>query len=152
MTSNAKTTGLFSYAYERVLQWSECDPAGIIYFPHYTRWMDEGLFAMFSSAGIDPNRSIGTAKMTGTPCVSVNLAMRSAPKLREVVLHEMTFSRLGSKSFSVRHCFLRGEELLAEGEETRVWAEIDLLNGTLSGSSIPDDVRDMITCRGNATG
>ena len=43
------------YTYDRRLNWSECDPGGIIFFPHYARWMVDGLNEMFLGFGVDPS-------------------------------------------------------------------------------------------------
>ena len=40
----------------RTLAWGECDPAGIIFYPNYYRFMDEATWAMFAWAGYDPAR------------------------------------------------------------------------------------------------
>ena len=37
------------FTYDRRVNWSECDPGGIIFFPHYARWMVDGLNEMFLS-------------------------------------------------------------------------------------------------------
>jgi len=35
------------------IEWSNCDPAGIIFNPHYYIWMDAGSHALMKAAGID---------------------------------------------------------------------------------------------------
>jgi len=35
------------------VEWANCDPAGIIFNPHYYIWMDAGSHALMKAAGID---------------------------------------------------------------------------------------------------
>ena len=36
--------------------WGDCDPAGIIFYPTYFRWMDAATWAFMASVGYDPKR------------------------------------------------------------------------------------------------
>src|SRR5262249_4619177 len=38
------------------VQWGDCDPAGIIFYPTYFRWMDAATWAFFESIGYTPKR------------------------------------------------------------------------------------------------
>jgi 4-hydroxybenzoyl-CoA thioesterase len=134
------------HTYTRRLHWSECDPGGIIFFPHYARWMVDGLNEMFLGMGVDPNGKRGVNARGGLPVLGLAMKFHSAPCLHETVTHEITVEKVGGKSMAFRHRFLRGDELLMECEETRVWAEHPLANPqALSTQPIPDDVRALLT-------
>jgi acyl-CoA thioesterase FadM len=36
--------------------WGDCDPAGIIFYPTYFRWMDAATWAFMASVGYSPKR------------------------------------------------------------------------------------------------
>src|SRR5437879_13875364 len=38
------------------VHWGDCDPAGIIFYPTYFRWMDAACWAFMESAGYDAKR------------------------------------------------------------------------------------------------
>ena len=38
----------------RTLAWGECDPAGIIFYPNYYRFMDEAAWAMLDDSQTTP--------------------------------------------------------------------------------------------------
>src|SRR5678816_498607 len=38
------------------VQWGDCDPAAIIFYPTYFRWMDAATWAFFESVGYTPKR------------------------------------------------------------------------------------------------
>src|SRR5260221_13835975 len=38
------------------VQWGDCDPAGIIFYPTYFRWMDAATWAFMEAVGFGPQR------------------------------------------------------------------------------------------------
>ena len=130
------------FRYERLLQWSECDPAGIIFFPHYARWMVEGVNLMFLAMGIDPNEVTASGRQRGLPSRGFNMQFLAPAKLHDRLVHEIVVSRLGTKSLSFKHRFLRREECLAEAEEVRVWAESNASG--LRAIAVPEPVRALL--------
>ena len=37
------------------VQFGDCDPAGIVFFPNFNRWMDESSAAFFVACGVPPD-------------------------------------------------------------------------------------------------
>jgi 4-hydroxybenzoyl-CoA thioesterase len=137
------------YTYQRRLHWSECDPAGIIFFPNYARWMVEGLSEMFLGMGVDPNGPRGANVCGGLPAMGLSMKFLRPPLLHEIVTHRITVARIGGKSLTFQHQFLRDDELLMEAEETRVWAEHPLGDPAgLRGIQVPDDIRALLEREG----
>ncbi|WP_321812265.1 MULTISPECIES: acyl-CoA thioesterase [unclassified Burkholderia] len=134
-----------SYRYQRRLHWSECDPAGIIFFPHYARWMVDGLNEMLLSLGIDPNAAHSETARGGLPVVQLSMQFHDAPVLNAHLWHEITVEKIGGKSLSFVHRFLRGETLLMEARETRVWATHVIGNSaSMRAESVPNVVRILL--------
>jgi 4-hydroxybenzoyl-CoA thioesterase len=130
------------YRYERRLHWSECDPGGIIYVPHYLRWMTEGLNEMILRLGFDPNGLIDDRTRSGLPLLKLSMEFFNAPRLHEVVTHEIAVEKLGTKSLVFRHRVLREQLVLMEATETRVWGTHNLHDPTsLKAIEIPVSVR-----------
>ena len=136
---------MYIYTYERRLHWSECDPAGIIYFPVYARWVSEGLNQLFLDNGIDPN-AIKDNVMVGLPAVALTMKFHSAPKLHTMVTHTITVERLGGKSLVFKHQFHSNDRLLMEAEDTRIWTTHTLGQpDTLKSADIPELMRTLLT-------
>ena len=132
------------YRYERLVQWGECDPAGIIYFPNYLRWMADGLTAMFLELGMDPADRIDRDTMWGLPSVGCSLEFLQPAKLHETIVHEVRIARVGSKSIDAEHSFLRDTTCLARGAERRVWSEMNIANETLTPLPVPEGIRKVL--------
>jgi 4-hydroxybenzoyl-CoA thioesterase len=134
-----------SYRYQRRLHWSECDPGGIVFFPHYARWMVEGLNEMLLSLGVDPNAVHDDNTRGGLPVVQLSMQFFGAPALHAHVWHEILVERIGGKSLSFIHRFLRDDTLLVEARETRVWAVHGIGQAASTQAiSVPDAVRALL--------
>lgn len=135
-----------SYRYKRRLHWSECDPGGIVFFPHYARWMVEGLNEMFLSLGIDPNALHDDNTRGGLPVVQLSMQFSAAPALHDQVWHEILVEKIGGKSLVFVHRFLLEQALLMEARETRVWAIHGVgLAASTQAIPVPDAVRALLT-------
>ena len=50
------------------VHFGDCDPAGIVFFPNFSRWMDQSSLAFFAACGIPPWRELErTRGIVGTP-------------------------------------------------------------------------------------
>lgn len=110
-----------TFRYERLLHWSECDPAGIIFFPNYARWMVEGVNLLLLSLGVDPNGRTAEGYHKGLPSTGLQLSFKAPAVLHDLLVHEVEVMKIGNTSMTIKHRFFRDDLLLAEGEETRIW-------------------------------
>lgn len=130
----------------RAVEWGECDPAGIIFYPTYYHWMDAASWHLFAQAGYSAARV--RAEHLGMPLVHAECSFVRSPAFGDICVIESAMERLGSKSFTVRHRFLRADDgvELAHGRETRVWCRYSAGPGTpLRGEAIPDAIRALLT-------
>lgn len=134
-----------AYSYSRRLNWSECDPGGIVFFPHYARWAVDGLNEMLQSGGYVPNRKLPDGGTEGIPCVEFNMRFFDAPHLNAMVDHQISVRRIGKSSFTVRHLFSGGGRSYAEVLDTRVWAVHD--EHGLRKSALPPEVLGILNAR-----
>ncbi|HYF18406.1 MAG TPA: acyl-CoA thioesterase [Ramlibacter sp.] len=127
----------------RTLTWGECDPAGIIYYPTYYRWMDAASWAMLARAGFPARRM--RQEQVSIPLVDAQCSFLSSPTFGDECEVRSWVSRWGRSSFSVSHeVYLLAEEerLLARGSESRVWCRYEAGPGSpLKGVPVPPEVR-----------
>lgn len=136
---------MYKYSYQRRLHWSECDPVGIIFFPHYARWVADGLHEMLLGLGVDPTGIYDGNIRKGLPIVSLSIKFHAAPALHEEVDHRILVQKVGTKSLSFRHEFRRGDALLAEAEDVRVWTtHVVGQPDSLKAVPIPPEIRALL--------
>jgi 4-hydroxybenzoyl-CoA thioesterase len=125
-----------------VVEWGDCDPAGIVYFPRYFEWFDAATGALFAAAGISNAAMHAVWGIVGIPVVDTRAQFFVSSKYEEQLTIESTVVEFRRSSFDVRHQLKRVDGVLAvEGYETRVWTARDREDpDRLRSTPIPADV------------
>ncbi len=110
---------------EHTIQWGDCDPLGIVFYPNFYRWMDEGSWALFNDKGLTVDALIERFGAPGTPLVETGCAFKSPARPRDVLTIETSVAEWSKRSFRMSHIFKCGDRLVAEGFEVRVWVVDD---------------------------
>ena len=132
----------FSSRYEITVEWGDCDPAGIVYYPSYFRWCDQATYRLFLAAGLKRDDVSSGQWKEGTPLVRAECSFRRPSQHGEKLVIESQVTRFGGSSFTISHVFRDAAgEVAAEGSETRIWARKDGDARSLKSVPIPDDVR-----------
>lgn len=132
----------FSSRYEIMVEWGDCDPAGIVYYPAYFRWCDQATYRLFLAAGLMRDDVSSGQWKEGTPLVRAECSFRRPSQHGEKLVIESEVARFGGSSFSISHIFRDAAgEVAAEGSETRIWARKDGDARSLKSVPIPDEVR-----------
>ena len=129
------------------LQWGECDPAGIIFYPTYFRWFDAATWNMFAEAGYHAKRM--RTEHLAMPLVAAGCEFRHPAEQQDRAEVRSRILRWGGKSFVVGHDVVREDGvLLAQGSETRVWGRYVGGPGTpLKGEEIGEELRGLFSPR-----
>jgi YbgC/YbaW family acyl-CoA thioester hydrolase len=109
------------------VQWGDCDPAGIIFYPTYFRWFDAASWAFFASVGYTARR------------------MRDEGRALPLVAAESQFIHPAQQAdrCEVRSTVVRSDgTVMAKGTETRVWSRhVDGPGSPMKGETIGDDLK-----------
>jgi 4-hydroxybenzoyl-CoA thioesterase len=135
------------------VEWAHCDPAGIIFNPHYYRWMDSGTHALMQAAGFDLIGQIRRDKLfRGFPLVASNMDFRKPLYFGDITTCHSRVERFGNTSFVVAHEFRRADlkDPVASGSEVRVWGYVDANDPErLQARAMPEEVRAMLSVDGS---
>ena len=105
------------------VEFGDCDPAGIVFYPNYLRWMDAASLHFVRAMGVPPWREFeAQTGLLGTPVVDVSARFLRPASYGDAIDVETTISEWRGKSFVFRHVIRRGSDVLVEGEEVRVFA------------------------------
>jgi 4-hydroxybenzoyl-CoA thioesterase len=128
--------------HEVTVEWGDCDPAGIVYYPAYFRWSDQATARLFLAAGLVRDNMSSGQWTEGPPLVKAECAFKRPSQPNEKLVVESYVSRFGNSSFTISHVFRDASgEIAAEGTETRIWARKDGDASSLKAVLIPDEVR-----------
>ncbi len=123
------------------IQWGDCDPAGIVFYPRYFAIFDDSAAALFERAvGMNGYQMRQHYDIAGIPLVDARARFIIPNRYGDDVVVESSIRELRRSSFDVRHHILKNGELSVEGFETRVWVYVDS-DGRLRGRPMPDEVR-----------
>lgn len=103
------------------VEWGDCDPAGIVYFPRYFEYFDACTNALFESVGLPKPELLRTHGIMGIPLVEAHARYIAPSSFGDTVLVETCITEWKSSSFRVEHKLYRGEILAVEATEVRVW-------------------------------
>jgi 4-hydroxybenzoyl-CoA thioesterase len=133
---------MFVNRHEVTIEWGDCDPAGIVFFPNYLKYFDAATNTLFlRSLGLNKYEMIQKYGIVGIPLVDVGARFFIPSVFGEVVTIESTVAEIKRSSFRMQHRLLKGEAVAVEGFETRVWTGRDADDpGKLRSRPIPDEV------------
>jgi len=100
------------------IEWGDCDPAGITFYPNYFRWFDQGAWRLFEAAGFYPGDLIRDRGMY-IPLVDASAQFRRPGNLGDDLLQESWVVEWREKMFVVKHVVRCEGETLLEGSELR---------------------------------
>lgn len=104
------------------IEWSDCDPMGIVFYPRYLAMFDDCTAYLFERAcGMKKSELVKVYDFTGFPLVDVRLRFRIPSRFGDDVVIESKIVEFRRSSFDVEHRLLKSGELAVEGLETRVW-------------------------------
>lgn len=123
------------------VHWGDCDPAGIIFYPTYFRWMDAATWAFFERVGYDAKRM--REEHRAMPLVSADCRFLAPAMQADRCEVRSRVARFGGKSFVVAHDIVRADgTALASGSETRVWGRFAGGPGSpMRGETIPEALK-----------
>jgi 4-hydroxybenzoyl-CoA thioesterase len=105
------------------IEWGDCDPAGIVYYPRYLAIFDASTMALFSAVlGMPKAQMLKHYGIAGTPMVDTRATFHLPSTYGDDVIIETKVIGFRRSSFDVSHRLLRDADRLAvEGADTRVW-------------------------------
>jgi len=109
-----------------VIEWGDCDPAGIVFFPRYLAFLDGCTWALFTTAlGMRKSQLLAHYGTIGCPMVDLRTRFLIPSTYGDEVVVETRIKEFRRSSFDVQHRLLKDGALAVECLETRVWAAAD---------------------------
>jgi 4-hydroxybenzoyl-CoA thioesterase len=104
------------------IEWCDCDPAGIIFYPRYFEMFDTSTTVLIERAlGMNKIDYLKAYAFAGHPLVETRARFRVPTRFGDEVAIETALVECGRSSFKVEHRLTKAGALAVEGFETRVW-------------------------------
>lgn len=124
------------------IEFGDCDPAGIVYYPNYFRMFDASTAYLFEVAlGMKKIAWIKKFGIVGIPMVDTGAKFSKPARFGDVVSIQTTITEIRRSSFVVGHKLFNAGEMAIEAHEIRVWAAADPADPErITSRAIPPEV------------
>jgi 4-hydroxybenzoyl-CoA thioesterase len=143
-TSGSKRRDVTAFSNTRKvrIEWGDCDPAGIVFYPRYFEIFDAATAALFERAlAMTKIKSLKTFAFAGYPLVRTRARFVRPTRYGDDVTVESVVT-FGHASFEIVHHITHNGLTCVECAETRVWVVHDPADpGQLKSHPIPEAVR-----------
>ena len=127
------------------VMWSDCDPAEIVFFANYFRWMDEAAHVHLSKLGLGWHDLQHTYGTLGLPLVSAHADFKSPSRFTDVLTIETEVTECSTRTLTISHIFRIGDRIAAEGWTKRIWCKADPSKPSgMVAEPIPQDVKAIL--------
>ncbi len=125
-----------------VVEWGQCDPAGIVFHPRYFEMFDACAAQLFTDAsGMTKAEMLRHHGAAGIPVVEAGAKFHRPCQYGDPVRIKTWMSTMGRSSFKLCHRLQSHERLAVEGWSTRVWVVRDTDDPEqLRSQAIPADL------------
>lgn len=101
------------------VDFGDCDPAGIVFYPNFYRWFDRATHQMFRESGYT-FAGLREQGLIAWPLVDTGARFLLPVTAGEKISIHSGVSQWSRKSFRVSHQVKRNDELLVDGFEVRI--------------------------------
>ena len=111
---------MFVHRRDVQIQWGDCDPANIVYYPRYFAMFDDSTSTLFEVAGFSKQDLVRKYGLVGIPMVDTRSKFYIPSTYGDWITIETRIESIKRSSFEVKHNVYKGEALAIEAFETRV--------------------------------
>jgi 4-hydroxybenzoyl-CoA thioesterase len=119
---------MFVHRRDVQIQWGDCDPANIVYYPRYFSMFDDSTSVLFEKAGFSKQDLVHKYRLVGIPMVDTRAKFYIPSTHGDWITIETRIESIKRSSFEVKHNVYKGEALAIEAFETRVLVARDPAN------------------------
>jgi len=123
------------------VHFGDCDPAGIVFFPNFSRWMDAASHHYFRQCGLPAWHALADLpRCIGAPLLEIHTRFHTSATYGESIDIHTGIEEWRGKVFIQRHRIMRGDALICEGRETRALC-VREADGRLKAVPVPEFIR-----------
>ena len=131
-----------TFELERRIRFSECDPAGIVFYPQYFVLFNDLVEAWIDSVVPIGYHGLIATRRIGMPTVHLEVDFKAITRMGDDVVLALDVVRVGSKSYSLAlSCRGVQGDLRMNATQTIVTTSLD----THAAMPIPDELRRALT-------
>ena len=123
----------------------DCDPANIVYFANFYRWLDQATHDLCEAAGFELTVVRRDRQWVGFPLAEAGARFHRPATINDVLRIETRVKEWRPKMFLLEHRILREGVLLVEGWQTRfIGVHLADQGGRLAALPLPAEFIDAV--------
>lgn len=129
------------------VEWAHCDAAGIVFYPHYYVWFDQGTERLFRANGFTYESMKKDFAIQGMPLLETGAKYRNPAKLGDDISITSWVDDWQSRTFLVRHDLSHADgRTILEGFERRVFVvhDSDSEKG-IKATKVPEPIQSKLS-------
>jgi 4-hydroxybenzoyl-CoA thioesterase len=126
--------------YKVKVHWGDTDPAGIVYYPNFYKWMDEATHELFSAIG-HPTEELFNANIA-FPLLETHCQFKRPVFYNTELVVKTEIEFIKEKVFKLVHQFYCDGQMTGEGYEVRAWSST--AGERLKAVPIPQEIKDKL--------
>ena len=129
--------------YTQRVEFGDCDPARIVWFPNFFRWIDAASRHFFVECGVPPWHELEQSRgIIGTPLVDTHAKFIKTASYGDTLWIHTSIAEWRPKTFVQRYRVKREDDLIMECDEVRIFAARREGDPTgIRALPIPTDIR-----------
>jgi len=125
------------------VEFGDCDPARIVWFPNFFRWIDNASRHFFVECGVPSwSETEKTLGVIGTPLVDTHAKFMKTATYGDTLQIHVTIAEWREKSFVQRYRIMKDGATIMECEEVRIFAG-RREDGSIRALPIPAEIRSL---------
>jgi 4-hydroxybenzoyl-CoA thioesterase len=121
------------------IEWGDCDPAGIVWYPRYFGIFDASTQHLFEAAGFPKQEMIARFGLVGYPMVDTRARFLIPSKFGDDIIVESRVSQWRRSSFDIEHAVFKEDALAIQAFETRVMVR-RTADGGITSCATPSEI------------
>lgn len=128
------------------IAWGDCDDAGIVFYPHYFRWMDTAFHRFLRARGTSHRTIIERYGVIGLAIGEAHARFTAPMSYDQELTMSLYVAEWRRSTFKIEyHGRAHDGVPVFEGYETRAFATRDPVTGVLKGADIPGDFKALLS-------
>jgi 4-hydroxybenzoyl-CoA thioesterase len=125
--------------YKVKVEWGDCDPYGIVFYPNFYKWMDNAQWHYFKKIKQPISKLEKLYKIKGLPLLHTEAKFLSACIREDLLSIETSLVKITNSTLTLQHIIKRKNKIVCSGKEVRIWAQEK--NGKIISEAIPIEIR-----------
>lgn len=127
---------------QTTVEFGKTDAAGIVFYPNYFMWFDQGTHWLFKSMQLAP-KDLQSNHSIIFPILDAQCTFEKALVYDDLITIKSTIVKVSRKAIKVQHEIFKDGVRACIGFEVRGWVKKD--GKHLTATLIPDDIREILT-------